>query len=40
MFDRYNILSLKDVQRTAKTMDKWFESRRAEARSQPHKPIQ
>lgn len=39
MLDRYNIVSVKDVKRAAKTMDEWFESKRSE-RSKPAKPVQ
>ena len=40
MLDRYNIVSVKDVKRAAKTMDEWFESKRSDAPSKPAKPVQ
>ena len=40
MLDRYNSVSVKDVKRAAKTMDEWFESKRAERPSKPAKPVQ
>ncbi|MDA0204735.1 MAG: tyrosine-type recombinase/integrase [Acidobacteria bacterium] len=40
MLDRYNIVSVKDVKRAAKTMDEWLEAKRSDAPSKPAKPVQ